>query len=273
MDGHGAYQGCPLPHASGQFGRLLVLKSVKIIVLEQLQHVVAVFLIQCVVEFQSQNDVLIDGPPFKKMIPLQHITDSNDITPVAVGNVLALVEQVTFLRCEQSCYNGQKRRFADGSILETFDSWLVITLKVFRGMNSVTDFDMDKICDRLRYALRKNGISYLKAAKDIGVSRDLVFDYTNPNYPEESMQVKTLIKFASYLGEEKYYFCNEYQRFLDTVNAGAFLRKLRKTHKMTQRQFAGYLEIPYCRYKTYESGKCKLPQEVFEGLKREEELG
>ena len=140
------------------------------------------------------------------------------------------------------------------------------------GLSSGLNFDMDKICDRLRYSLRQNRIPYLRAAKDIGVSRDLVFDYTNPDYPEKSMQVKTLIKFADYLGEERYYFCNDYHRFLDTVDAGDFLRELRKKHEMTQRQFADCLGIPYYRYKTYESGKCKLPQEVFDKLGKEREI-
>ena len=203
------------------------------------------------------------------MIPLEHIADFHYIVRIAIRNTVTFIVQTTFLRRKQSGYDGQQCGFADGSILETFDSRLVITLKVFMGMNSVTNFDMDKICDRLRYELRKNGISYLKAAKDIGVSRDLVFDYTSPDYPEKSMQVNILVKFANYLGKEKYYFCNEYHRFLDTVNAGAFLRELRKTHKMTQRQFADCLEIPYYRYKTYESGKCKLPQEVFNKLRKE----
>ena len=136
-------------------------------------------------------------------------------------------------------------------------------------MSSEPDFDMDKICDRLRYSLRQNRISYLKAAKDMGVSRDLIFDYTNPDYPEKSMQVKTLIKFADYLGEERYYFCNEYHWFLDIVDIGAFLQDLRRKHEKTQKQFADYLEIPCYRYKTYESGKCKLPQEVFDKLRKE----
>lgn len=153
--------------------------------------------------------------------------------------------------------------------METFDSRLVINLKVYKVMekSSDADFDMDKICDRLRYSLQQKRISYLKAARDMGVSRDMVFDYTNPSYPEKSMQVNTLIKFADYLGEEKYYFCNDYHRFLDTVDVGAFLRELRKKHEMTQRQFADYLGIPCYRYKTYESGKCKLPQEVFDRLR------
>ena len=93
-------------------------------------------------------------------------------------------------------------------------------------MSSDSDFDMDKICDRLRYSLRQKRISYLKVARDVGVSRDLVFDYTNPNYSEKSMQVKALIKFAD------------------------------------------YLRIPCYRYKAYEGGECRLPQEVFDKLRR-----
>ena len=226
-------------------------------------------LCQGMIELKSQNDVLIDASPFKQMVPLKHIADFQCIVRTTVGDTLAFVENAAFFRHKKSGDDRQKRGFADGVILETFDSWLVITLKVFRGMNSVTNFDMDKICDRLRYELRKNGISYLKAAKDIGVSRDLVFDYTSPDYPEKSMQVNILVKFANYLGKEKYYFCNEYHRFLDTVDVGAFLKELRRKHEMTQKQFAVYLDISYYRYKTYENGKCKLPQEVFEKLRKE----
>lgn len=36
---------------------------------------------------------------------------------------------------------------------------------------------------------------------------------------------------------------------------------------MTQRQLADYLGILCYRYKTYESGKCRLPQEVFDRLR------
>lgn len=225
------------------------------------------------IQLKTEDDILVDRPPFKQMIVLKHIAYFHYIIRIAVSDKIAFVVQVSLFRCKESGDDGEESRFDDGTILETLDSRLVIVLKVFKDMSSTPDFDMDKICDRLRYSLRKNRISNMKAAKDLGVSRDLIFDYTNPNYLEKSMQVKTLIKFASYLGEEKYYFCNEYHRFLDTVDVGAFLKELRRKHAMTQKQFADYLEIPYYRYKTYESVKCKLPQEVFEGLKREEELG
>ena len=237
-----------------------------------MQNIVAVLLCQGMVELQPQNNILIDRTPFEQMISLKHVADLHDIGRFTIRNAIIFVEQTAFLRYKQSGDDRQKRGFADGSILETFDNGLVITVKIFKGMDSVPVFDMDKICDRLRHSLCKNGISYQKAARDMKVSRDLVFDYTNPNYPEKSMQVKTLIKFADYLGLDKYYFCNEYHRFINTVDVGAFLLELRKKNEMTQKQFAAYLDIPYYRYKTYESGRCKLPQEVFDKLKMKKEF-
>lgn len=101
----------------------------------------------------------------------------------------------------------------------------------------------------------------------MSVSRDVLFDYTNPDYPESSMQTQTLIKFAEYLGKDRYYFCNEYHKFLDTVNTGDFLRELRRDHKMTQKQFAYFLGITLESYKKYEEGRCRLSLKVFEKLK------
>lgn len=48
-------------------------------------------------------------------------------------------------------------------------------------MSSSDDFDMDRICDRIRYELKKWKISHMKVAGDLGVNRDLIFDYTNEN--------------------------------------------------------------------------------------------
>lgn len=81
------------------------------------------------------------------------------------------------------------------------------------------------------------------------------------------MQVQTLIKFAEYLGKDRHYFCNEYHKFLDTVVAGDFLRELRAKYKMTQKQFAHFLDITLASYKKYEEGRCRMPFEVFEKLK------
>lgn len=151
--------------------------------------------------------------------------------------------------------------------METFDGQLIIAVNVFKGMNLSNNYDMDRICDRLRYELRKKRISNEKAARELGVSRDLIFDYINPNYSESSMQVETLIKFADYFGKEKYYFCNDYHIFLDTVDAGSFLRKAKLEYNMTREEFAQYLDISYTRYRSYEDGRCKIPREVFDKLK------
>lgn len=112
--------------------------------------------------------------------------------------------------------------------MEILDGQIIVSLRIFKGMDLWNDFDMDKIADRLRYALLTKKISYQRAAREMGVSRDLVFDYTNPEYSESSMHPEILIKFADYLGEEKYYFCNEYHIFLEQVDAGSLLRKLKK---------------------------------------------
>lgn len=134
------------------------------------------------------------------------------------------------------------------------------------------NYDMDRICDRLRFALLEKGVSKQQAAREIGVSRDLVFDYTNCDYPEKSMQVDTLKKFAEYFRKEDYYFCNEYHCFLDTVDAGAFLREQRVRMRMTREQFAAYLEIPLSRYKAYAGGRCRIPEELFEKLRHQIEV-
>lgn len=151
--------------------------------------------------------------------------------------------------------------------MATFYEELVIDVKIFKGKVLATGYDMGRICDRLRAALRAKGISKKRAASQMKVSRDLLSDYTSPEYPEKSMQVETLKRFAEYLGEETYYFCNEYHKFLDTTDIGDFLRKERKKRKMTREQFAAYLEISLSSYKSYESGRCKLPEHIFEKLK------
>ncbi|MCM1387112.1 MAG: helix-turn-helix domain-containing protein [Bacillus sp. (in: Bacteria)] len=130
---------------------------------------------------------------------------------------------------------------------------------------------MKKISNRLRYTFLENRISFLQAAKELGVSRDLLFDYTNPDYPEKSMQVNTLIKIADYFGKDKYYFCNEYHKFLDIADVGVFLYEARTKRSMTQKQFADFLGVSLDTYKKYEEGKSRLPMAIFEQLKDEKE--
>lgn len=133
-------------------------------------------------------------------------------------------------------------------------------------MDELVHLNMNRICDRLRYALLEKGIFCQRAAQEMGVSRDLVLDYSSSDYPEDSMQTQTLIKFAEYLGKDRHYFCNGYHKFLDTTETGNFLRKLRAEHKMTQKQFAHFLGITLASYKKYEEGRCRMSFEVFEKL-------
>ena len=219
------------------------------------------------VQFQSENDILIDGTPFKQMVALQHVADRDPVIVTAVRETSALEEQGALFRGKQSGDNGKQGRFADSVIVETFERQLVIKIKIFTGKVYLESFDMERICNRLRYALIQKNVSANQAAKDIGVSRYLMSDYINYKYSEDSMQVETLIKFAEYFGEERYYFCNEYHRFQDSVDAGKLLRELRSEHNMTQREFAAYLEISHFRYKSYEEGRCKVSRELFDTLK------
>lgn len=151
--------------------------------------------------------------------------------------------------------------------METSDGKWVIYVKVFKDMLSAADFDMKKICNRLRYAFLENKISFMQASKELGVSRDLFINYTNPDYKECSMQVHILKKIADYFGKDRYYFCNEYHMFLDTVNIKYFLCESRAQQKMTQKQFADFLGVTLSSYKKYEEGRSRLPLAVFEKLK------
>ena len=173
----------------------------------------------------------------------------------------------TGLRLAQAADQRQESGFAYGSPVETFDGEFVLRVKVFRGMIPPDDFDAGRISDRLRYAFRRKGVSYQRVSEELGIGKDLLRNYLNLNYCESSMQVEILLKLADYFGEEKYYFCNEYHKFIDTVNIGDFLRKTKQKYHMTRKEFAGYLGVTFSAYRTYESGKNRLPRNVFERLK------
>ncbi len=124
-------------------------------------------------------------------------------------------------------------------------------------------FDMTKISDRLDYEILERGISKVKLAKEIGVSRDLVCSYTGKGFQEASMQISVLKSFAAYFGKDTYYFCNDYHIFMDTVDVVRLLKQLRKEKGMTQKVLAGKLNITTAIYKKYEQGKCRLPCQVY----------
>ena len=221
------------------------------------------------IKFQTEDNILVDSAPLEQMISLQHIADLHGIIQAAVRDTFTPVIYGAFFRRQQTGYDGQKCGFADGGIVETFDDRWVIHVKIFKNMTTSSQFNMDRISDRLRYALFEKEISYRRAAREMGVSRDVLFDYTNPDYPESAMQTQTLIKFSEYLGKGRHYFCNEYHKFIDTAKVGDLLRELRTKYGMTQKQFAHFLGITLASYKKYEEERCRLPLKVFEKLKDE----
>lgn len=122
MNGHSADQGCALAHTAGQLGGFFIFKGVKAVVGEKFQDIFAVGLCECVPEFQAENDVLIDGTPFKKMVALQHVTDSERIIVTTVRETSALIEQGALFRIEQAGYDGEQGGFTDSAVMEMFNA-------------------------------------------------------------------------------------------------------------------------------------------------------
>ncbi len=122
---------------------------------------------------------------------------------------------------------------------------------------------MEKISDRINYELFDRRIPKVRLAREVGVGRDLVSSYTRENFPEESMQIPVLKSFAAYFGKDTYYFCNDYHKFIDTVDVVKLLKRLRKEKGVTQRKFADELGVTIAMYKTYEQGKSSLPYSVY----------
>lgn len=125
------------------------------------------------------------------------------------------------------------------------------------------EFDMTKISGRLNYELFDRRIPKSRLAREVGVSRDLVGNYTRASFSEESMQISVLKSFAEYLGKDTYYFCNDYHKFIDTVDVVNLLKRLRQEKGMTQRMFAEELNVTLAMYKSYEVGKCRLTYLVY----------
>ena len=135
------------------------------------------------------------------------------------------------------------------------------SMRYFESMP--TEFDMTKISDRINYELFDRRIPKVRLAREVGVGRDLVSSYTRENFPEESMQIPVLKSFAAYFGKDTYYFCNDYHKFIDTVDVVKLLKRLRKEKGVTQRRFADELGVTIAMYKTYEQGKSSLPYSVY----------
>ena len=172
-------------------------------------------------ELQPENQILIDRAPLKEMVPLQHIADFQGGIRTVVSGGKSSVENFAVLRRKQSRDEGQKRGLSDGTYLETFEYMLIIKTRIrsMRYFQSMPlEFDMTKISDRINYELFDRRIPKSRLAREVGVSRDLVGNYTRASFSEESMQISVLKSFALYFGKDTYYFCNDYHRFIDTVD-------------------------------------------------------
>lgn len=110
-------------------------------------------------------------------------------------------------------------------------------------------------------------ISQMKLARETGIGRECIANYVNAEYPEKSMKIEILKKLAEFFHKDKYYFCNDYHIFLDTVDVRAFLQKKREKAKMSQRKFADKIGVSLQNYKYYERGNGYLPFEVWQKVK------
>lgn len=217
-------------------------------------------------ELQPENQILIDRAPLKEMVPLQHIADFQGGIRTVVSGGKSSVENFAVLRWKQSRDEGQKRGLSDGTYLETFEYMLIIKIRIrsMRYFQSMPlKFDMTKISDRINYELFDRRIPKSRLAREVGVSRDLVGNYTRASFSEESMQISVLKSFAAYFSKDAYYFCNDYHRFIDTVDVVKLLKRLRQEKGMTQRMFAEELNVTLAMYKAYEVGKCRLTYSVY----------
>ncbi len=130
------------------------------------------------------------------------------------------------------------------------------------------EFDMTKISGRINFELVDRRIPKARLAREVGVSRDLVDNYTRESFSEESMQISVLKSFAAYFGKDTYYFCNDYHKFIDTVDVDKLLKRLRQKKGIAQKLFADELGVTTTMYKAYEQGKSNLPYRVYLRLQK-----
>lgn len=205
------------------------------------------------------------------MIALQHVAYCKFIIVATVRKTFASVVQSALLRTKKTGYDGQQGRFADSAYLETFEGVLTIRIRMMSVRYFETaplEFDMTRISGRISSELFDRRIPKARFAREVGVSRDLVCNYTRDNFPEESMQVPVLKSFAEYFNKDIYYFCNDYHKFTDRVDVGKLLKELRHKKGETQKIFADELGVTAVAYKVYEQGKCNLPYQVYLRLQK-----
>lgn len=142
--------------------------------------------------------------------------------------------------------------------------WLfAVPVKVLQSPKPLREYDMGKICDRIRYEACLEQVSYGEIARSTGISKDCILDYVSPRYAETSMNVATLKKIAEYFHKDAYYFCNSYHIFLDRTDGAEFLKEARRRTGMSQRDFAQNAGVSLYAYKAYESGQAKVSEKVW----------
>lgn len=114
--------------------------------------------------------------------------------------------------------------------------------------------------------MQKAKVPQYKIARAIGYANETISNYMNGKIPEEHMNVHMLKKMAVYLGMDKYYFCNEYHKFMDSTDVPKFLKEMRREKGMSQREFASAADIPLQSYKKYEEGWVRLPEKYWRTL-------
>lgn len=154
------------------------------------------------------------------------------------------------------------------SVMETTVGILVSKVRIFAGMHAYDQKKMEDISYRIRYHMAEHKISQPKLAEICGCTRDRIHVYVNGHCSEANMDVRILKKMALYFGKEEYYFCNDYLKFIDTVNVPEWLKERRMKYQMSQSKFAAFIGIPLQKYKLYEIGKVRLQGQYWENLKK-----
>ncbi len=155
--------------------------------------------------------------------------------------------------------------------MEIFNDMLIIKVRVksMRYFQSMPlEFDMARISSRISFALLDRRTPKARLAREVGVSRDLVYNYTRENFPEESMRIPVLKAFAEYFKMDTYYFCNDYHKFMDQTDVAELLKSIRRKKGVTQKMFADELGVALAIYKAYEQGKSNLPYQVYLRLQK-----
>lgn len=231
----------------------------------EVEQVMGAFFRPCsqhVLDLQAEDHVVVDGTPFKEFIVLKHVA----YVCRAFFMVFSVDLDIALFRFDEPGDQREQGRFADGIAVETNGAVLTKSAKVFGGMFEDKAKLEQSISTRIRYCMQKAKVPQYKIARAIGYANETISNYMNGKIPEEHMNVHMLKKMAVYLGMDKYYFCNEYHKFMDSTDVPKFLKEMRREKGMSQREFASAADIPLQSYKKYEEGWVRLPEKYWRTL-------